>query len=250
MMQPHSQRLASDVKLILFDLHGTLLHRIPSVHSTVLAFAEHLGYSFAPKAQRSGLRWAQAYWSSPQPAELSAHRAVASFWGSYIRQYLAAMSVPEVELDEAAAVIGHRFTHEFAPKHILAPGAKHILWELREKQLKLGLLSNQCEPLTGLAIELGIIEHFEFTLAAGQAGSRKPDSLFFEQALALAGGVQPQEAVHVGDNYYTDVLGARRAGLTPVLVDGQDLFLDDAADYLVIRQLTQLSALLPSNRVN
>jgi HAD superfamily hydrolase (TIGR01509 family) len=256
MMQPREVRLPSGVKWILFDLNGTLLKRVPPVHSVVLAFAEHMGYSFAPKAQRTGLRWVQAYWSSPQSADISAQPGDAFFWGRYIRQYLAAMSIalavplPEDELDGAAAVIGHRFTHEYAPKLILAPGAKHILWELREQHLKLGLLSNQCEPLTGLAIELGIIEHFEFTLAAGQAGSRKPDPAFYAQALALAGGVPPEEAVHVGDNFYTDVLGARRAGLVPILLDEQDVFPDAADDTLVIRQLAQLSALLPTHRTH
>jgi HAD superfamily hydrolase (TIGR01549 family) len=248
--------LPPGIKWILFDLHGTLLRSVPSVHSTVLAFAGNLGYSFAPKARKSGLRWAQAHPPDVELVDFSTHPADASVWVPYIRQILAAMSAAsaapfsEDELDEAAAAIGHRFTHEFAPKHTLAPDAKRTLWELREQRLKLGLLSNQCEPLTGLAIELGIIEHFEFTLAAGQAGCRKPDALFFEQALALAGGVRPEEAVHVGDNYTFDVPGVRRAGLVPVLLDEQDIYPHAADDTLVIRQLAQLIALLPSERTH
>jgi FMN phosphatase YigB (HAD superfamily) len=54
----------------------------------------------------------------------------------------------------------------------LARNARQLLWQLREQHLKLGLISNQREPLIRLAIELGIIEHFGFTLAAGHIGSR------------------------------------------------------------------------------
>jgi HAD superfamily hydrolase (TIGR01549 family) len=244
--------LSSGVKLILFNLHGTLLRPVPSVHTAVLAFAGNLGYSFAPKARNAGLRWAQAHPPALELADGSARPAELSVWQTWSRHILAAMStasaVPlsEDELDEAAAAIGHRFTHEFAPKHTLATDAKHTLWELREQRMKLGLLSNQCEPLTGLAIELGIIEHFEFTLAAGQTGCRMPDPLFFEQALGLAGALRPEEAVHVGDNYSVDVLGARRAGLVPVLLDEQGLTPHAADNTLVIRQLAQLVTLLPS----
>jgi len=45
----------------------------------------------------------------------------------------------------------------------------------------------------------------------------KPDRAFFEQAL-LTLGVQPQEALMVGDDIENDVAGAQRAGMRGVLV--------------------------------
>jgi HAD superfamily hydrolase (TIGR01549 family) len=238
--------LPATIKLILFDLHGTLERRVPSVYETVLAFAGDLGYSFAPNARLAGVRWAQTYWASTEWSDESHDEAdPLTFWVSYLCQYLAVMGVPEGELDDSANRIGQRFLNEYAPKSILAHGVKPILWELREKQWKLGLLSNQREPLTGVAIELGIIEHFEFTLSSGQIGSRKPDPRLFEQALIMAGGVHPEEAVHIGDNYYTDVIGAQRAGLYAVLLDEYGAFAEIGDDCLRIRRLTDLPALLP-----
>jgi putative hydrolase of the HAD superfamily len=88
-----------------------------------------------------------------------------------------------------------------------------------------GLVSNRREPLDALVSELGLAEFFDFTLSAGQAGSWKPDPAIFQQAVALA-GCRPEAAVNVGDNFYADVEGARRAGLRPILIDPHDVFTD------------------------
>jgi len=238
-------RLPAGVKLILFDLHGTLRQCVPSMHESLLAFAQDLGYSVAPKAARVGILWSKAHWASTD-RWLDSADMDRSFWTSYTRQYLAAMGVPEDQLDEMASSITDKFTNDYAPRIALAPSAKQLLWELREQQYQLGLLSNQREPLTGIAIELGIIEYFDFTLAAGQVGSRKPARLIFQQAITMA-GVQPEEAVHVGDNYFSDSMGAQRADLFPVLLDEQGVFAEIACDCWTVRQLVDLPALLPAS---
>ena len=48
----------------------------------------------------------------------------------------------------------------------------------------------------------------------------------------------PDETVYVGDNYYADVVGARRAGLQPVLYDPHLIFPD--ADCITICSLDKL----------
>jgi putative hydrolase of the HAD superfamily len=49
-------------------------------------------------------------------------------------------------------------------------------------------------------------------------GYQKPHPAIFEHALDLL-GVDSTEAVHVGDDPKADVVGARRAGIEPILVD-------------------------------
>ncbi len=60
---------------------------------------------------------------------------------------------------------------------------------------------------------------YALELATGQHATAlgKPNRAFFEQAL-LTIGVQPQEAVMVGDDIENDIGGAQRAGLHGVLV--------------------------------
>jgi FMN phosphatase YigB (HAD superfamily) len=44
----------------------------------------------------------------------------------------------------------------------------------------------------------------------------------------------------VGDNYFADVVGARRAGLTPVLFDPDEIFPE--ADCIVIKSFDELNS--------
>jgi putative hydrolase of the HAD superfamily len=55
-------------------------------------------------------------------------------------------------------------------------------------------------------------------------------------------GTQPAHALYVGDNYYADVLGARAAGLEPVLIDPDEIFPE--ADCAVIHCISEILPLL------
>ena len=129
----------------------------------------------------------------------------------------------------------------------MAPGAKELLRNLREAELGLGLVSNRDRPLDSTAAELGILEYFGFTLAAGQVNSWKPDAAIFHHALRMGGDVLPQETVHIGDNYYADVVGARGVGMAAVLVDEEGAFPEVKDECLVIASLSDLQDFLPAS---
>lgn len=54
-------------------------------------------------------------------------------------------------------------------------------------------------------------------VSADTVRAYKPHREVFDEALRLS-GCAPDEAVHIGDSYDTDVMGARRAGIRPVLL--------------------------------
>jgi HAD superfamily hydrolase (TIGR01509 family) len=86
-------------------------------------------------------------------------------------------------------------------------------------------------------------KHFDFWLAADETGLRKPDPRVFHAA-ATAAGFRPRELLHVGDEYHSDIVGARKAGARAVLLDRRDDIPErDGAD-AVIRSLTELPALI------
>lgn len=59
---------------------------------------------------------------------------------------------------------------------------------------------------------VGLGEFFTAAVAPHHAGAAKPDPRIYRHLLDLA-GVAPHEVLHVGDDPYTDVEGARAAGL-------------------------------------
>ena len=87
--------------------------------------------------------------------------------------------------------------------------------------------------------ELGISEYLDFTVTSAEVGADKPQPPIFLKALNLA-RVNAAEAIHVGDQYQNDVLGARGVGITPILLDRADYY-KEITDCPRIRSLTEVS---------
>lgn len=54
---------------------------------------------------------------------------------------------------------------------------------------------------------------------SGIVGIEKPDPRIFEMALQKAGGIAPEQALHIGDNLRKDYLPARSIGMHALLLD-------------------------------
>jgi putative hydrolase of the HAD superfamily len=89
---------------------------------------------------------------------------------------------------------------------------------------------------------MALRSRFDLALASGEVGVRKPEPGIFTTALERIGAT-PGEALYVGDNYWADVVGALRAGVTPVLLDPYHLFPE--AGCLILEQIEDLLAWLP-----
>jgi putative hydrolase of the HAD superfamily len=91
---------------------------------------------------------------------------------------------------------------------------------------------------------IGLARFFEYALAARDAGRLKPDPRIFELLLERA-GLEPGQALHVGDDVEADVEGARRAGLTPVWMNRRGTeWPASTSPPLTVRSLTELADLL------
>ena len=98
------------------------------------------------------------------------------------------------------------------------PDAVPALRLAREAGLRTAVISNSNGAIRRILDGLGLLPLLDFVLDSHEEGVEKPHPAIFERALARA-GVAPGEAAYVGDLYSVDVLGARRAGLSAVLLD-------------------------------
>jgi putative hydrolase of the HAD superfamily len=69
----------------------------------------------------------------------------------------------------------------------------------------------------------GLAERFDVIVDSHLVGLSKPDPAIFRHALGLL-GVEPEEAVFVGDSYAHDALAALAAGMRAVLIDPLDMY--------------------------
>lgn len=122
-------------------------------------------------------------------------------------------AIGDVRLDRVAVRAAMLEAFEFAP----FPDAVPALAELRERGLRLVVVSNWDCSLERSLAAAGVAELLDGAVSSAVVGAAKPDSAPFAAGLELA-GCSAAEAVHVGDSVESDVAGARAAGLRAILV--------------------------------
>jgi putative hydrolase of the HAD superfamily len=99
------------------------------------------------------------------------------------------------------------------------PGASAALAGLRARGFRVAAVSNADGRVASLLATAGLSQHLETILDSHLEGVEKPHPEIFHRALARLGGVAPERAAYVGDIHAIDVVGARGAGLHPILID-------------------------------
>lgn len=127
-------------------------------------------------------------------------------------------------------------------KFVLFDDVLATLKALKEQNFILGMITNLTSDMKPICRELGLEPYLDFVVTSGEVGADKPEPPIFLAALARA-GVNVSEAVHVGDQYKLDVVGARGVGISPILIDRYDLY-SEASDCPRIRNLTELAQYL------
>ena len=94
-----------------------------------------------------------------------------------------------------------------------------------------------------MAQSLGLGSHIGIAITSREVGAEKPEPPIFLAALERA-AVLPAEAMHVGDQYSSDVEGALAVGINPVLLDRYGNNGLEAVDCPVIRGLNEVASLL------
>jgi len=135
----------------------------------------------------------------------------------YFRYLLEGLDIPWGE--EAERMAGDlRTTEPFGLWSVAIPEAPAVLEGLRRQGLRLAVVSNSNGTVAEILHAVGLAPYFDAILDSAVVGFEKPDPRIFRHA-AAALGVRAEEAVHVGDLYSVDVLGARSAGCRAILLD-------------------------------
>jgi putative hydrolase of the HAD superfamily len=108
-------------------------------------------------------------------------------------------------------------------------GLPEALNRVRSQGVRVAVVSNSEGMLERLLDELGVLRCVDLVVDSGVVGIEKPDPRIFRIALDQF-DVPPACALHLGDTYGSDVVGARAAGLRVALVDPHEHFNGRHAD--------------------
>jgi putative hydrolase of the HAD superfamily len=198
----------SQVTLITVDLDDTVWPCAPVIRNAEAALFDWLG------------RQASRLTAAHDMNSMRAHRQVIMEQQPHIAHDLTTLRITSLrsllqefgyplELAEQAMTVFLEARNRVTPFPDVAPALKMLGCKYCVASLTNGNADVQLTPLK---------DHFHFSLAAAQVGAPKPAPDLFQLALERC-GVEPKQAVHVGDDPELDILAARPLGMRTVWVN-------------------------------
>ena len=134
-------------------------------------------------------------------------------------------------------------TPHIVPEPAQPADAEAVLWALRRRGYRLGVIANQQPGTEQRLLEWNLLQFFDVIAASAEVGAAKPDPGLFLWALRHA-DCAPQNAAMIGDRIDNDILPAKALGMKTVrILSGPSAAYrpaDDPAD----RTISSLSDLL------
>ncbi|MFN2146226.1 MAG: HAD family hydrolase [Anaerolineales bacterium] len=235
------------ITTVIFDLDGTLRYSVPSGDQFMLEKAVQLGISCTQDCLTATRQWAHRYWASSENLMLDQQtygKGEKAFWENYARRTLESLNASPRQVRELGPALHEHMHLNYRPQDHIPGDVFPTIRQLKQVGVKVGLLTNRSDPPTDYLHESGLASEMDFSVAAGQIGTWKPDPEAFYYSMGVAGAL-PAETVYIGDNYYADVLGARNAGMQAVLIDRERIFPEP--DCPAIYEIAELLPLLGLN---
>jgi len=235
------------IKAIFFDLDGTMRHNEPRGFDIFAEQAADRGLRVREDDLLRAMRWEHYYWASSRELvhdQSRYGRLTDDFWAAYAHRQLIALGATNAQANKLAPKMAEYMAKSYTPKSVVPDDLPDVLEALSRAGYKLGVISNRDTPLQDVLVKIGLAQHFPYSLASGEINAWKPDPAIFLHACKQL-GVEPTEAAYVGDNYFADVVGAKRANLMPVLYDPRGIF--DEPECARIRGFSELPQVLQVN---
>lgn len=233
------------IQAVFFDVGFTLLDPHPTFPAAVRDILARNGIEVELACLESALPNAEAQFvqmARAEPLTWSDERAIGRIWSVYFRQLLEpCLGSDEAALQASTQVVLEGFDEGRA--YALYPDVLPALHALRERGLKLGVISDWGVSLSLILRHFDLPRYFDFTVISATARLAKPDPALFRLALERA-DVTADYVLHVGDSYIRDALGARLAGITPALIDRTRLLSEGVPDCPLVYDLLELLDLL------
>ena len=226
--------LLHDVSALIFDAGGTLVH--PDWRRLAYLAKAETGRDFSPQQMR------YAMYEVLREVDLGLQSKLEDLKQTRRLNWLFVGMFGLLGLNESdCSRLSTRINLEHQKRHLWCePDSEvlRVLFTLKRMGLRIGVISNTEDGRLEESLKLAdIASEFEFLIDSYLVGLRKPDVAIFQLALHKL-GIEPHQAVYLGDSYGHDVLGAQGAGLRAILLD--QLGVHNEIECARIRSLTDL----------
>jgi len=230
----------TNLKAVFFDAADTLFYIKEGIGKTYAAPARKYGVDPSPSdLKRSFSR----YFPSAPPlafgevSDVKRKELEKRWWYDVVRNVYEDIGM----FDEFDSYFEDLFEHFRTGAWEIFPETKSVLSELRNKDLKLVIVSNFDSRVYDVCSNLGILHYFDDFIISSEAGYAKPSAEIFKLALNR-NNISSEECVHIGDNFENDYLCPRSIGVNAIFLDrGKEL---DNNDVFTIHNLGQITELI------
>ncbi len=209
------------IKLVIFDLDGTLADAYPAITESFNYVMRILGLPLKPAAViRRAVGWGDA---------------------GLLRPF-----VPAGSLKKALGVYRKHHAGALRRKSRLLPGAAALMRELDKRGVLMAVASNRPSYFSGILLKhLSLEKYFLYVLCADKLKKGKPDPLILRMILRKL-GVKRGNALYVGD-MGIDALTGLRAGVRTAIVltgSGEKKEIKSFSPWKIVRSLGDLQKIL------
>jgi putative hydrolase of the HAD superfamily len=205
---------------VFFDVGNTLLQPHPSVSHVVEEILRAAGHARDLDAIESLMPLVDEYYEDR-------FRDDDTFWTSeeetsdvWVGMY--SLLARRLGIEDGAESLARAVYKEFGKpeRWRVYPDVEPAFRRLRDAGVRVGVISNWDGRLEGLLGGLGLMPLLDTVVCSAAVGLHKPDPRIFELACDRL-DAPPAACTHVGDHFYSDVLGAKAAGMHAIIIDRQ-----------------------------
>lgn len=197
------------LRAVLFDRDDTIAFTDPGVYREAARWGQETfgidARTFGGALREQWDRRAMDWWDLRTPEQEDA------FWHGYGQELAGTLGLTDAQMTQ----LMDRWPYEAYMKPV--PNARAVLGTLRERGLKVGVLSNTLPSIDRTLRFVGLDDLVDVAVATCSVGVHKPDPGAYRHA-AEALGVRLEEVLFVDDKI-ENVVAARALGMHALLID-------------------------------
>ena len=232
-----------DIRALLFDVNGTLIdietdEGLDEIYRAIGHFLMYQGISIH-RGEVRDLYFQIMRQQRESSAEVFAEWDAVEVWRELLR-LKASDYTRSLPLDKQAQLplFLAELHRGIARKRLrLYPQVAETLDALRSRYRMAVVSDAQSAYAVPELRAVGILPYFDPVIVSGDYGYRKPDSRLFQKALDAL-GVQPEQALYIGNDLYHDIHGAQQVGMKAIYVSydqSNPIYRTTEPDYIIYR---------------
>jgi putative hydrolase of the HAD superfamily len=236
-------------KAILLDMDDTIIsfdHGVDTDACWRKAFNNHLTSHYEVDFQELLIRLkeiAKWYWSDPDRHRIGRMDLFKA------RQEIVSAALMKCNITDDQDISVHialTYGEERDKAVSLFPGAIETIQQLRDRGIKLALLTNGNAETQWVKIRrFNLTPLFDCVLVEGEFGIGKPDTRIYNYALESL-GVKASEAWMIGDNFEWEVTAPQRIGIKGIWIDHKGIGVPASSvqPYMIVKNLSEVITIL------